>query len=203
MISYLRLLAVLLATASLAACTVFPLPEPPRMMDLAADGSPLKLPKAHDSAIRVETPLASSPFDSSQILVKPTPYEFQSVGQVRWRDTIPVMIRDNLIQHLRNSQGFRNVIVSTSPADARFTLVSELTAFHASAQRDDINIVIQLHAEVMSYQRREGFCAQNWTITEPVTTAQADNLVAGFSAAANRLNNELTNWLHDCLTENL
>ncbi len=201
MIRPLSTLTVFVTAMALTACTVFPIPEPPRIMDLAPGNSPSVAPRAHDSAIRIDTPLASSPFDGSQILIKPTAYEFQAMSRVKWRDTAPVMIRDHLVKHLRSSQGFRSVIVDTSPADARFTLVSELTAFHVAAQPDGLNVVIQLHAEVMSNQQRDSFCVRNWTITEPTDNVQTDNVVAGFSIAANRLNTELASWLSTCLNK--
>lgn len=201
MIRQLRPLTVFMAVMALTACTVFPIPEPPRIMDLAPDDSAPMAPFTDDSAIRIDTPLASSPLDGSQILVKPTPYEFQAISQVKWRDNAPVMVRDHLVRHLRQSQGFRSVIVDTSPADARFTLVSELTAFHVAAQPDDLNVVIQLHTEVMSNQQRDSFCVRNWTITQPIANGQTDSVVAGFSVAANRLNTELASWLSTCLNK--
>lgn len=201
MIKHLSRVTALLATLTLTACTVFPIPEPPRIMDLATPDSHQTFPQAQNASIRIDTPLASSPFEGSQILIKPTPYEFQTLGQARWRDTAPVMVRDHLVRHLRNSAGFRNIIVDTSPANAELALISELTAFHATSHNGSLSIVIQLHTEMMSNRQREGLCVRNWTVSEPVADGQMDTIVRGFSAAANRLNKDLTTWLSDCLDQ--
>ncbi|GGC77559.1 ABC-type transport auxiliary lipoprotein family protein [Marinobacter halophilus] len=201
MIKHLSPVTALLATLTLTACTVFPIPEPPRIMDLAAPDSQQIFAQAQNASIRIDTPLASAPFEGSQILVKPTPYEFQTIGEIRWRDTAPVMVRDHLVRHLRKSEGFRNIIVDTSPANAELALISELTAFHAIKHNGSLNIVIQLHTEMMSNRQREGLCVRNWTVNEPVGDGQLDSIVQGFSKAANRLNNDLTTWLSDCLDQ--
>lgn len=189
---------LLLSALTISGCTVFPLPEPPRIMDLATDGDPTVLSKTHNASLRVETPLASAPFDGSRILIKPTPYEFQAIGEARWRDTAPVMIRDYVLSHVRTSQAFRNAIVDTSPASAELTLVSELTAFHVMHQNSELQVLIKLHTELVQNNQRESICVRNWSITEPVADSQHESIVQGFSNAAHRLGNDLTRWMAEC-----
>lgn len=190
---------LLLSAFTISGCTVFPLPEPPRIMDLATDGDPTVLSKTHNASLRVETPLASAPFDGSRILIKPTPYEFQVIREARWRDTAPVMIRDHVINHVRTSQAFRNAIVDTSPANAELTLVSELTAFHVMHQNSELQVLIQLHTELVQNNQRESICVRNWSITEPVNDSGHESIVQGFSNAANRLGHDLTRWMTGCM----
>lgn len=201
MIRQLLNCVLLLSAFTISGCTVFPLPEPPRIMDLGTDGAPTVLPQTHNASLRVETPLASAPFDGSRILIKPTPYEFQAIGEARWRDTAPIMIRDHVISHVRTSQAFRNAIVDTSPANAELTLVSELTAFHVMHQNSKLHVIIRLHTELVQNNQRESICVRNWNIMEPVADSQQESIVQGFSKAANRLGNDLTGWMAECVEQ--
>src|SRR5690554_124755 len=199
MIRQLLNAALLLSAFAISGCQVFPLPEPPRIMDLAYDGGPADLSQTHNITLRVETPLASAPFDGAQILIKPTPYELQAIGKARWRDNAPVMIRDHIISHVRTSEAFRNVIVDTSPASAELTLVSELTAFHVRQQNREGHVLIQLHTELVHNIQRESVCVRNWRIKEPLDDSGHESIVQGFSNAANRLGHDLTRWVAGCV----
>ncbi len=200
MIGVMRV-ALPLVAVIMTACTVLPRPEPPRVMDLAASVSQTEFQQPLPVNIRVDTPLASEPLDSSSILLKPTPYEFQAFSKARWRDSTPVIIRDHLARHLRDSKGFRNVIIDTSPAIAELTLLTELSAFHIQYDGTDGAVNVELHAEFVSNRDGQSLCLRSWNIQEPSRGTDLDSVVQAFSRASNTLATELTQWSRSCIDQ--
>lgn len=192
-------LAILTVSITLTACTVFPTPEPPRVMDLAPSADQARLTPAKQVSLRVDTPLASDPLDSSRILLKPTPYEYQALPGVRWRDSMPVVLRDHLIQSYRQSGAFNKVVTDTSPATTTHTLISELTAFQAENRSGGVFVVIDLHTEVMNNRSRRTLCADNHRLELEADSAVIEDLVVTFSEGAQALSARTNRWAFDCL----
>lgn len=187
-----------LGMAAVAGCTVFPNPEPPRVMDLAwPDIKPV--PGTHiPYVLRVDTPYASEPFNSTRILAKPTHWEFKSYPDVRWRDTVPTMLRDTLVVSLRRNGAFADVIAETSPAEANLTLVSELSAFHAEEPSGYPTIKVRLHAQVIDARSRSSLCRQTFTIEEAAEGPAIEQVVEAFADAGQALAGRMSDWLSGC-----
>ncbi|QBM16846.1 hypothetical protein MARI_09430 [Marinobacter sp. JH2] len=189
---------LLFATLTTTACTVLPRPEPPRVMDLATVRSQ-PFEQTLPSSVRINTPLASNPVDSSTILLKPTPYEFQAFNKARWRDSAPVLIRDHLARHLRDSKGFHNVVIDTSAAHTEHSLLTELSAFQVEQSGDIYQVVLDLHAEVTNDQSGNSLCIRSWSIQEVAASSELKSAVEAFSRASNTLAGELTQWAWSCV----
>ncbi len=192
-------LAALLTAIFASGCTVLPRPEPPRVMDLATSRSQATVEAPLPSRLRINTPLASDPIDSSAILLKPTPYEFQAYPKARWRDSAPVVIRDHLAGHIRNSRGFRNVVIDTSAANTEHSLLTELSAFQVEQHGNTYQVVLNLHAEITNDQSGNSLCIRSWSIQEVAAGSELELAVEAFSRASNTLGGELTHWAWSCV----
>ncbi len=189
-----------LATAlGMSACTVFPIPEAPRLMELAPPAEREVFDTPRSAALRVDTPLASDPLDSTRVLIKPTPFEFKAVSGARWRDSIPVVLRDYLIQEFRQSGSFSSVMTDTSPATARLTLITELTGFHAETRAAGTVVVLHLHTELMENRSRKSLCVLDQREEALAASATLDDLMSAFSLAASALSADITRWTRECL----
>lgn len=195
-------MTTVVASFAMTACTIFPTPDAPRVMDLGSIDSVQRLEIRHSRTLRVDTPLASEPVNGVRILTKPTPHEFQMYGNARWRDSAPVLVRDHLIDILRQSQGFANVVTDTSAANTDLTLISELSAFQAEKIEGQTRVVIALHAEVLDNRSRKSLCVRNSRLEEPAESSELDEVVGAFGRTANRLAEETLLWVHRCLEEN-
>ncbi|MGF2734708.1 ABC-type transport auxiliary lipoprotein family protein [Marinobacter sp. DUT-1] len=200
--SCLRAVTPLVASFAMTACTVFPTPEAPRVMDLGSVDPVQRLETRHSRTLRVDTPLASEPVNGTRILAKPTPHEFRMYGNARWRDIAPVLVRDHLIDTLRQSQGFANVVTDTSAASTDLTLISELSAFQAETIQGKTQIVIELHAEVLDNRSRKSLCVRNSRLEEPAASSELNDVVEAFGNTAHQLAEETLLWVHRCLEEN-
>ncbi|MBB5320430.1 ABC-type transport auxiliary lipoprotein family protein [Marinobacter oulmenensis] len=201
MIKPARKLAMALAIASLSACTLLPKSDPPRVVDLTSDAAfPAPEPQRGDT-VRVETPLASSPLSGTLVLIKPESYEYQAIPGVRWRDSLPTVVEDFLVQRFRASRGFANVISATSPATATISLVSELDSFHAQRIGPAPTVVVAMHSELMDNRTRETLCVTDQTIEIPASSTAVQSLMPAFSEGAERLARHTLEWAHACLAE--
>lgn len=201
MMSRVKGFAVLVTSLAVSACTVFPTPEAPRVMDLGTTGSVQSLSPRHPQSLRVDTPLASEPVNGTRILTRPTAHEYQTYGRARWRDSGPVLIRDHLIDALRQSGGFTNVVTDTSAASTDLTLISELSAFQAEQRKDGTVVVIELHTEVLDNRSRKSLCVRDRSLSQQADSGELDDVVKAFGSAANRLSEETVTWAHNCLRD--
>jgi cholesterol transport system auxiliary component len=183
---------------TITGCTVFPNLEPPRVMDFAAPSSDIRADQTRPLSLRVDTPYASDPLGTNRILAKPTPLEFQIYPAVRWRDTAPVVMRDLLVETLRESNVFSLVISDTNPANADWTLVSELTAFHTEYQAENIQAVIELHGQLVHNQSRKTLCASSFQVQERSESVAIEQVVEAFSRAGLELSESVVRWAGKC-----
>lgn len=195
----MKTLPALTASLVLAGCTVFPVPEPPRFMELAPATELPAFEQPVPVSLRIDTPLASNPVDSTRILVKPTAYEFQALSGARWRESIPVVVRDHLIEALRASGGFENVMNDTSPASSNVTLVSELAGFHAENRENGGEVVISLHLQLMDNRTRQSLCVRDYETRTYAQSTGLEDLMVAFSDAAEQASNETIAWAYECL----
>ncbi|WP_081849465.1 ABC-type transport auxiliary lipoprotein family protein [Marinobacter nitratireducens] len=193
--------AALLAISALAGCTVFPNAEPPRVMDLAVKQPVVEVLKRSSVSIRVSTPQASEPFTGSRILGKPTPYEYRVYGKVRWRTTMPVLVRDLMTDSLRSSNAFHTVLSDASSAEADKTLTSELTAFHTERKEGGLQALIELHAQVVDNQSKAILCSASFQATEQSISEDVDRVTQAFSVAGQSLATDITLWAVNCQQE--
>lgn len=190
--------AIMPFMATFAGCTVFPNPEPPRVMDLSLQGQSYHSTETQPHSVRVDTPYASEPFNGTQILAKPNAWEFRIYNDVRWRDAAPVLLRDVLIQALRESSGFTGVVSDTSPAETDWSLITELSAFQTESRPDGVHAVIRLHARILDNRSRNTLCAEGFSVHQKSDSPEIEQVVKGFSGAARELSESVSRWAVEC-----
>lgn len=187
-----------LMLATLAGCTVYPSLEPPRVMDFSGEGTVAPAQQTRPISLRIDTPYASDPLGSNKILAKPTPLEFQVYPEVRWRDTAPVVVRDLLVTRFRDAKAFATVLSDTNPADADWTLVSELTAFHTEINAGEVHAMIELHGQLVDNKSRKTLCSASFVAREEAENGLIEPVVEAFSAAAQTLSVAVVDWAGEC-----
>ncbi len=190
--------SVLAAAVSLSACSILPAQTAPRLMGLTPSSLSTEFATARDVSLRIDTPLATAPFDSARILIKPTAYEFQALPEARWRDSMPVLLREYLVEGFRQSGGFDNVLTDTSPATAELSLIGELSGFHAAKEDGKTTVIIQLYTELMNNRTRERLCVRDQRVRMPADSTSLTDLMHAFSAGAEALSKQTIVWAYNC-----
>lgn len=190
--------AALAVTGTMTACTVFPTPEAPRVMDFPVPAGIQKSENKRTASLRVETPFASEPFNSTRILAKPEPWEFRMYGGVRWRDTTPIILRDMLAGAFRANAGFANVATDAGPSSTNLSLATEITAFHTTTRGDSTRATVAIYGQLIDNRSRVTLCSDSFIVSTPASDKGIDSVIQAFGAAGERLANDVIEWTADC-----
>ncbi|WP_083394601.1 ABC-type transport auxiliary lipoprotein family protein [Marinobacter sp. AC-23] len=182
----------------MTACTVFPTPEAPRVMDFPVPQGLQTSAASQPQSLRVDTPFASEPFNSTRILAKPVPWEFRVYGGARWRDTTPVILRDMLVGAFRATASFHDVTTDTGPGNTDLSLATEITAFHTISQGDSTRVTIAIYGQLIDNRSREALCADSFIVSTPARDQTIDSIVQAFGGAGERLAKEVISWATAC-----
>ncbi|MGO1463383.1 MAG: ABC-type transport auxiliary lipoprotein family protein [Marinobacter sp.] len=188
----------LLISGIMTGCTVFPTPEAPRVMDFPVPQGVQKSSVSRPQSLRVDTPFASEPFNSTRILAKPEPWEFQVYGGVRWRDTVPVILRDMLVGAFRANANFRDVTMDTGPGNTGLSLATEITAFHTVNQGANTRATIAIYGQLIDTRSRKTLCSERFIVSTPAEDTSIDAVVQAFGGAGKRLAGEVITWANAC-----
>jgi len=195
----LKPLAALSAALTLSACTVLPESQPPRIVDLAVNGEHPVYDRPRPESLRVDLPRASAPFDSNLVLIQPSRWEFQALPDTRWRTDLPMLVHDQLVQSLRETKGFNNVLTTNSAANADISILSELRGFHARKTAGSTRVVIQLYYELLNNRSRETLCVLDEKQVVSAENSDLANLMAAFSQGISRVATNTARWAFSCL----
>ncbi|MBK1874636.1 MULTISPECIES: ABC-type transport auxiliary lipoprotein family protein [Marinobacter] len=185
-------------SGSMAACTVFPVPEAPRVMDFPTPLKPDSNAISRSKSLRIDMPVASDPYNSSRILAKPQPWEFRVYGGVRWRDTVPVLVRDMLAGAFRASASFQHVVMDPAPGSADLSLSTEINAFHAINQGDSTRVTVSVYGQLVNNRSQGILCSRSFTVSTPAEDTSIDAVVLAFGNAGEQLADELIAWATSC-----
>lgn len=185
-------------SGSMAACTVFPVPEAPRVMDFPTPHTLNSNTASRSESLRIDTPMASDPYNSSRILAKPLPWEFRVYGGVRWRDTVPVLVRDMLAGAFRDSASFQHVVMDPAPGSADLSLSTEINAFHAINQGDSARVTLSVYGQLVENRSQAILCSNSFTVSTPAEDKSIEAVVLAFGNAGEQLANELIAWAKNC-----
>lgn len=188
----------LVISGSMAACTVFPVPEAPRVMDFPTPPKLNSSSASRSESLRIDTPMASDPYNSSRILAKPQPWEYRIYGGVRWRDTIPVLVRDMLAGAFRASASFQHVVMDPAPGSADLSLSTEINAFHAINQGDSTRVTVSVYGQLVNNRSQGILCSRSFTVSTPAEDKSIDAVVLAFGNAGEQLADELIAWATSC-----
>lgn len=192
--------AALVFSGMMTACTVFPRPEPPRVMDFPVPKSLQKSDTTRPQSLRIDTPFASEPFNSTRILSKPEPWEFQVYGGVRWRDTAPVILRDMLTGAFRANAGYRDVAMDTGPGNTDLTLATEITDFHSISYGESTRVTIAVHGQLINNRSRAILCSDSFIVSAPAEDRSIEAVVQAFGSAGEDLADQVIKWANACET---
>lgn len=192
--------AAVLVSGLVTACTVFPTPEAPRVMDLPPPQGVEKSSVVRPQRLRIDTPFASEPFNSTRILTKPVPWEFQVYGGVRWRDTVPVILRDMLAGAFRDNANYQAITMDTGPGKTDLNLATEVTAFQTVNQGDNTRATIAIYVQLIDTRSRKALCSERFIVSTPADNTSIEAVIQAFGGAGEKLAKKVIAWTNTCET---
>ncbi|KPQ01702.1 ABC-type transport auxiliary lipoprotein family protein [Marinobacter sp. HL-58] len=193
----MRLLITTMAMLSLAACTIFPDRPAHQIFQLPAPELQASPAAGIDSVLRVSTPLAVAPVDSTRILVKPEAHEIQAYQGARWSNRAPVMIGNHLVEAFRQDGRLKTVVRDTSAVRSDMALMGDLTRFQAEYEDGNPVIHLQLDLQLVDERSRETIASKRFTISHPAGEASVESVAEAFGRASNELARQVVSWAAD------
>lgn len=184
---------VAMLAASLAACSPFPRQEASDTYTLPSPTVEHRSPSLEQS-LRIDPPLANRTLSGNRILVMPDAHQFQAYAGARWSDTIPLLLRDHLIDGLRRGSGLHAVVSESSRVNTGLELVSELRGFHTEYREGRPEAVIVLDALLVDTGRQKVLASHRFEIRKPSASSDLPAVVSAFGEAAEALTRALLEW---------
>lgn len=195
----LRLAGLLGATLWLAACSSpFPSQEQTRVYELspttsaavsdAAPAEPLAL------TLRLDTPGANSTLNSTRILVKPDASRVNVYPGGRWSDNAPALVREHLIETLRQSGAFKAVLSERSGARTDLILASDLRAFNGEYRNGATEVLIVLEAQLIQSSTQQVLATERFDVRQPSRSNSLEDVVHAFGEAGQALSARVIEW---------
>lgn len=198
-VALMRLMIATAATMSLAACTVFPDPPAHQIFQLPAPLEPQQsVPQTSaapiDTSLRVSTPLAVAPIDSSRILVKPDANAIRAYQGSRWSNRAPIILGNYLLEAFRRDGRVATVVSDASAVQTALTLTGDLTRFQAEYQDGKPVIHLELNLQLIDERSRRLVASKRFEASHPADGESIENVVEAFGKASNELARQVTNW---------
>ncbi|PXX91749.1 hypothetical protein DIT71_07740 [Marinobacter vulgaris] len=190
----IRLLVATLAAISLTACTIFPDQPAHRIFQLPAPAVQEPVADSVDRTLRVSTPLAVAPIDSTRILVKPDANEIRAYEGSRWSNRAPVIVGNHLLESFRQDGRVATVVTGTSAVQSDFTLTGDLAGFQAEYQDGKPVIHLELNLQLIDERSRESVASKQFRTSHPATGEDIESVVAAFGKASNELARQVIDW---------
>lgn len=192
--AFLRMPAFALLTLLLGACSILGGAEPIRILDPSARVSPsADWPQARWALI-VLRPLASQSLDSERIVVRPAPGAMQVYKGAVWSDTAPDVVQTSLLRAFEDSGRILSVARPGGAVRGDFHLASELRAFESVYDGATPNVVIELHARLVTVADGKALAAKTFRVSEPASGTDIGTVSEAFSRALVKLDREVVGW---------
>ena len=148
----------------------------------------------------VEIPTTSGALDTDRIMIRPSALQAQYLPDVRWGETVPVMVQSLLLRSLEDSQGFRYVGRRPIGPGGDFAVLSEVTDFQAEISGGEGAVVtLRLTVRLVREEDAEIVAGRTFTATAATTSTEAPALVEGFDRATQEIMGEIVEWTFGAL----
>lgn len=190
-----RALFAAVLAATLAGCTVFPARDVPRQFALAEPDNIPQQTVTKSVILRVDTPIAPPPLDTSRIVLRQDSGELAIYGGSRWRQAAPDLVRDQLIEALRQSNGFEAVVNEASRSRSDWSLLSDLGHFQVIYQDGNPVATVRLDAQLMDETSRTLLSQRRFEARQMSSGESLEAVVEAFSKAANQVAADVVEWI--------
>lgn len=193
---FIRTTCLLSCLLWLAACTGLPKSEPLKIFQLpetriAQDAYQTVLP----FSLRINTPYSGFALSSPRIIVNAEGEQLSSYKGVRWSDPPAVLLREHLAIAFSRHGGLANISTDEHALYADMHLGSDLRSFQL-VYTDSPRVVIKLDARLINPTSRHIHASHTFVIEQPLPDAQIPNVIMAFGAAADKLAEQMIQWIH-------
>jgi cholesterol transport system auxiliary component len=189
-----RLLITLVALV-LGACTVLPATDPVRVYQLLPAERPVRALPVYAGGLRVLRPQVDDLLNGSHILVLPEGEPVSLYKGARWSAPIPRLLRDYLVESLRQDGRFGGVSSDEVRLRAEHELVSRLSTFQTEYRHGQPVVVIRLHLQLVDTATRRILQERTLRLERPAASTDLEAVIRAYDQAAGQLATIVADWL--------
>lgn len=181
----------------MAACSIVP-KQPTYDVYNLQPTSVSTIEAARPWSLKVTTPYTGRLLGGTRIIVQEKGKEqLSAYTGARWSDPAPVLLRDYLIEALRDSGGFTFVSHDNTRQNTDYRLDSDLSRFNVVYVNDAPIVFVQLDAILVETISDKVVANKRFYIEQPSDGVQVNNIVQAFSVATSKLSDSIALWLAD------
>lgn len=179
----------------MAACSIMPKQPSYDVYNLqSADVSVAKV--AQPWSLKVTTPYTGRLLGGTRIIVQEQGKEqLSSYTGVRWSDPAPVLLRNYLVDVLRDSGGFAFISHDNTRQSTNYQLDSDLSRFNVVYVNNVPVVFVQLDAILVEASSGTVVASKRFHIEQPANGEQVNQIVHGFNTATGQLSDAIAQWL--------
>ncbi|MDO5658749.1 MAG: ABC-type transport auxiliary lipoprotein family protein [Paracoccus sp. (in: a-proteobacteria)] len=143
----------------------------------------------------VEPPKVSGSLDSDRIMVRPNVLQAEYLGDSRWADPLPEMVRTLLVRSLGAYDIFRYVGRDPLGMSGDVALLTEITRFNAAISPDEaVTVELQVNAQLVEEMTTNIVARRQFNVVVPVEEADTRELMPAFDRATLQLLTQMSDW---------
>ncbi|MEO6967176.1 MAG: ABC-type transport auxiliary lipoprotein family protein [Rhodanobacteraceae bacterium] len=189
----------LVVALALSSCGILPPNESPNIYVLP--GSATVVPQNSDAnaqplpwQLRVDTPEATGMLAGAGIVVMPEPGRITVYTGARWSDSVPVLLRQRLVDAFLASHRLSAVTSEDDSLHGDYVLDGDLRAFQSEYRNGAPVVVIRYDAQLRRGGSRRLFAARTFEVTQAPSGVTVPQVVQAFGAAADQLDAQVVAW---------
>lgn len=147
-------------------------------------------------SLKVTTPYTGRLLGGTRIIVQEKGKEqLSAYTGARWSDPAPVLLRNYLVDVLRDSGGFKFVSHDNTRQSTNYRLDSDLSRFNVVYVNGAPIVFVQLDAILVETSSDKVVANKRFHIEQPANGEQVNHIVQAFSIATTQLSDAIALWL--------
>lgn len=177
----------------LAGCASNPSQTPNRYYSLSFTDSGQSAEQIRYPFLKVDLPNFSSKHHTEAIIYNNQRHELDRYSQSEWKEPLPVLLQEWLLQGLEYSNLFNGIMRATSRAKVPLFLESDIIKFQHNVKQQRVEISVRL--TLLDYQSRKIIKHQIFNYQQKVKIHSAEGAVNAFNQILDRFYGDIYTWL--------
>jgi len=171
--------------------------QPGRFFSLSYVSSSYQVAKPKYPFLKIDLPNFSSKHNTEAIVYASREHELDRYSQSEWKEPLPTLLQEWLLQSVEQSNLFAGVMRGTSRAKVSLFLESDIIKFQHNLKRQSVEVSLRL--TLLNYHSRKIIQHKIFNYQQPVSTPSAKEAVYSFNQILKNLNKDMFVWLSTTL----
>jgi len=189
------IILIVISIFSLTGCASNPNNQPIKHYSLPYIENSKQLQNPHYPYLKIDIPNFSSQHNTEAIVYTSNQFELDRYSLSEWKEPLPILLQEWLLQSLQSSGLFSGVMRITSRAKVSLILESDIIKFQHNLKKQSVEVVLRL--TLLDYPSRKIIKYKVFKYQQAVPTAIAKAAVNSFNQILLNLDQDIYSWLYN------